>query len=301
MARASPSLMSARPLALKRYAIPVSGDQVCNGTVVMSALHAASRDVAKAHAVRGSQVRMSSSFSRLSKTKSTALSKPARRESTTRCAAARRSASCASSRANIPPRRRRPSTTPSSVCALSHHVTEYLLRLRQPYSRAIEDLPAPLRPCTTTMPVSRCKPASTAGELAIATAKRWNAAKLRRVDDGEIAGQSSQRAQRRKVRRQARSNDLVDPLRLGKVLDMIGAEIAQRRIGLERIGDQRGALRCQQNLRSVTDCQKTRDVVERGAEEVSIAFVGGAAVDGRAYAQAVERPKNPLPPALVAL
>lgn len=64
----------------------------------------------------------------------------------------------------------------------------------------------------------------------ITPAEAGDGVKLRRIEDGQVARQRSQRTQRRKLRRQARRKQLVYPLRLGEVFEVIRADIAQQHI-----------------------------------------------------------------------
>ena len=86
--------------------------------------------------------------------------------------------------------------------------------------------------------------------------------------------------ERREVPRQARRDQLVDPLRLGEIAQEVVAPVEQPDIRPQPVADEARRDAGDQHLAPVADREEPRDAIEGRPEVVAVACLGGAHVEG---------------------
>jgi hypothetical protein len=97
-----------------------------------------------------------------------------------------------------------------------------------------------------------------------------------------------ERAQRRKARRQARRDELIDLLRPGQILEPVLAEIEQARLRRQLAVSHVGRGRRDQDLAAIRDPEKPRTAVHALAEVVVVARLGRTGMDRHADLDAAD-------------
>jgi hypothetical protein len=97
-----------------------------------------------------------------------------------------------------------------------------------------------------------------------------------------------ERAQRRKARRQARRDELIDLLRPGQILEPVLAEIEQARLRRQLAVSHVGRGRRDQDLAAIRDPEQPRTAVHALAEVVVVARLGRTGMDRHAHLDAAD-------------